>query len=373
MKLTKMYRKSSRKDGYDINVYYEGVPLDTTTMSAADYAIAAKTQNLSREFFVVKSKGPDDVYYGIGSEMLFRSGRKVFPRTAYYSYILYRNGRVTVKKDGQYNRLVEFFIAQRELEALTRHNDGSINADRQNDLLLLQALKNIHVLRDILRGSITNRKALIKAYMKDSWDVADFTYADIEDSFRIIADNGLSLADLRDYTTSLSGTLHMLAQYGDAHNGQGYFCEANNELQLFRDPLGDAVILDKRINPKWSKTRMMQEHQDNIKRILKKELDAQDGTSIYDKAVRKEYEGYVFTAIDSPRAALAESKTMENCFFYNYWQNCVQRRYAGFHITSPEGENHKEGQQSRHHVRPDPHLPQRVGRRKGQEDSPLVP
>lgn len=333
-----MYRKNSRKDGYDINVYYKEGPLDATTMSAADYAIAAKTQNLSREFFIVKSKGPDDVYYGIGSEMLFRSGRKVFPRTAYYSYILYRNGRVTVKKDGQYNRLVEFFIAQRKLEALTIHNDGSINADRQDDLLLLQALKNLHVLRDILRGSITNRKALIKAYMKDSWDVADFTYADIEGAFRIIADNGLSLADLRDYTTSLGGTLHMLAQYQNARLEQGYLFEGHNELQLFKDLLGDAVILDKRINPKWSKARMVQEHQSNIKRILEKELDAQDDTSIYDKAVCAEHEGYRFTAIDSPRAALAESKTMENCFFYNYWKNCVQRRYVGFHITSPEGE-----------------------------------
>ena len=111
-----------------------------------------------------------------------------------------------------------------------------------------------------------------------------------------------------------------------------------SDRQVLKDLIGDAVILDKKINPKWSLKRMTEEHQANIKVILEKQLDATSDESIYRQDMDVTLQGYRFQTISSPRAALLESKTMHNCVFYNYWKPATERRYILFHVTSEADE-----------------------------------
>lgn len=321
----KGYTKTVKeKDGYTVTVYRleDEQPFpDRETTSFGEFALWQKTHSPSRGFLLTKKKGDDDAYYGHGQEKLLRSGRKIFPTTVYDAYVMLRGGRVTgnafSRHDGINVLIAALIVDDRGLEALTTPGfvDGS-----KTDTVLLRCMNNAAVMKKILTGKITNRRDMVREYLRSGFNLKGVNYAAAEKVLDSL-NNGVSLTDLREFTTDINAALELLAE----RNG--------SDRALFRDLVGDAVILDKRINPKWSRSRMEQEHAANIKVILEKELDAEDDTCIYGKTIEVEEGGYAFHTIGSPRRALLESKTMSNCVFYNYWEPTLSRHYAVFHMS----------------------------------------
>lgn len=297
---------------------------DPKTTSFKDFALWIKTHKCSNAFCLVKQNGPDDIYLGVGTEKVSRCGRRIFPSTQYHTWLLWRNGKVTGnanKGDTLDDTIMQLLIESLRLEALyseiDKQGEGSCR-------LLRTCLSSNTVLKKVFKGQVTNRKDLIKAYMKAVWKMAPTQYSVLE---QFLGDSRytLSLADLHEFTTDMNAAMEVFASAQDYH-----------ERQVLRDLIEDAVVLDKRVNPKWSLKRMTEEHQANIMVILEKQLGAESDESIYSTPLDITFQGYRFQTIDSPRRALLESKTMENCVFYNYWKPATLRRYVLFHVTSDD-------------------------------------
>ena len=319
-------------DGYTIDIYRkeneEPLP-DPKTMTFQDYSMWIRAHGSSREFLLVKKKGLDDAYYGIGIECVSRSGRKVFPKTAYRTWLMYRDGKVTgnAVRSGQMDGTIAWLLTEdRGFEALLSDNDrkaitGGYAGICCEMTLLRRCLGQKNLLKKVLEGKVTNRHNLVKTYMKSAFSLTPPQYDTVE---RYMDSHTFSVpvADIRDFTTDVNAAMLLILE-GD-HETRG----------LFSDLIGDAIALDKKINPKWSLKRMKQEHQANIKVILEKQLDAESDDSIYIEPLDIAFQGYRFKTINSPRQALMESRTMHNCVFYNYWQKAAQRRYILFHMSN---------------------------------------
>jgi len=328
----KGYTKETKTtaDGYTVDIYRregeEPLP-DPKTMTFQDYAQWIRTHSTVRRFFLVKKKGNDDAYYGIGTECVSRSGRKVFPKTAYICWLLWRGGKATgnaVRSGSLDSEITELIIEDRGLEALLSPKDR----DEQYPMLTLlrHCLGQKSLLKKVLEGKVTNRHDLVKTYMKTAFGMMPPQYTTVErymDS-RLF---DVPIADIRDFTTDPNATMLRIL------DGE------SKERQLLRDLIGDAVALDKKINPKWSVKRMHQEHQENIKLVLEKQLDAESDKSIYIEPIDITFQGYRFRTIDNARAALLESRTMHNCVFHNYWKKAEQRSYILFHVTAKDDED----------------------------------
>lgn len=328
----KGYTKETKTtaDGYTVNIYRregeEPLP-DPKTMSFQDYAQWIRTHSTSRRFLLVKKKGNGDAYYGIGTECVSRSGRKVFPKTTYICWLLWRDGRATgnaVRSGVLDTEITSLVIEDRGLEALLSPKDR--DEQYPNMTLLRHCLGQRSLLKKVLEGKVTNRHDLIKTYMKTAFGITPVQYATVERYM----DNRLfevPIADIRDFTTDPNATMLRLLE-GEA-----------KERQLLRDLIGDAVALDKKINPKWSLKRMHEEHQENIKVVLEKQLDAESDKSIYIEPIDIIFQGYRFRTINSAREALIESRTMHNCVFHNYWKKAERRSYILFHVTAKDDDD----------------------------------
>ncbi len=318
-------------DGYTVNIYRregeEPLP-NPKEMTFSDYAMWIRAHGSSRGFILVKKKGTDDAYYGLGLECVSRSGRKVFPKTTYRDWLMYRDGKVTGNAihGNMLDACITYALVEdRGLEALFSDNDRKDIDDDGTFVcsftFLRRCLGQKTILKKILEGKITNRRDLVKAYMKSAFNMAPSQYSVLE-RYMDKSTYSVPIADIRDFTTDINAALLLLL-------------DGDRETQsLFRDLIGDAIDLDKKINPKWSIKRMRQEHQDNIKVILERQLDAESDKSIYLESLDITFRGYRFQAIDNPRRALLESRTMHNCVFYNYWQKAAQRKYILFHMSS---------------------------------------
>lgn len=298
---------------------------DPKTTSFQDFALWLRTHKASNDFYIVKRKSADDIYLGFGIEKVARSGRRIFPSTTYTKWLLWRGGKVTgnANPGNDIDRgIMNLLIENLGLEALYNEDDKQ---GQGTCMLLRTCLSSNAVLKKMFKGQVTNRHDLIKTYMKAVWKVAPTQYSTLEQFLGHEYYNA-SLADLREFTTDMNAAMERLTTAD------------RNERQVLRDLIGDAVILDKKINPKWSLKRMTEEHQENIKAILEKQLDAESDESIYRQEMDIMHQGYRFQTISSPRAALLESKTMHNCVFYNYWKPATERRYILFHVTSEADE-----------------------------------
>lgn len=328
----KGYTKTTKmtEDGYTVDIYrHEGEePLpNPKEVTFSDYAMWIRAHGSSRGFILVKKKGPDDAYYGLGRESVSRSGRKVFPKTTYGNWLMYRDGKImgnAIRGNLLDAQITCALLEDRGLEALlSEKNRKDIDAGCTSCSLsfLRRCLGQKTILKKVLEGKITNRRDLVKAYMKSAFNMAPPQYSVLE-RYMDRSTFSTPIADLRDFTTDINAAMLLLL-------------DGDRETQsLFHDLVGDAIALDKKINPKWSLKRMQQEHQDNIKAILECQLDAESDKSIYLEGLDITFRGYRFQTIDNPRRALLESRTMHNCVFYNYWQKAAQRKYILFHMSS---------------------------------------
>ena len=315
-------------DGYTVTVYYHKgeQPLpDPKTTTFQEYALWTKTHRCSRRFLLIKKKGPGDTYYGVGTERISRCGRRIYPSTRYDHWLLWRDDKISgnaITGGVLDDEITDLLLADRRLEALCSEQDNERYANR---FLLRKALGCRSILKKTLTGRITNRHDLIKAYMKAAWKMTPTRY-DVVERFIDAPGCNVPLADVFDFTTDADAAMQRLVE------------GSREERNLLQDLLGDAVVLDRRINPKWSLKRMTEEHKANIKAILEQELDAESDESIYRNDMRGRQDGYAFEAIDSPRRALLESKTMSNCVFYNYWKPASQGQYLLFHMSGHDEE-----------------------------------
>ena len=322
------------KDGYAIQkIFYSPAmgPVDPATVTAADLL----DRPITESYVLTKTKGADDIYIGNCTATMCRYGRTVFKKSRVDEYLLYRNGKLVIGKQGVFSSIfiqhvIDFFRRECFYLSIEKNQDTG-EEKRFVDNALTLAMSNKTVLEKVVKGKITNRRDLMTAYLSSSWKIkaSEVPIAVADEFFQESYMTDVEIGDLRDFTTSLAHAMEV-ALHGDT-----------DRKLVFRDLLKDAVKLDIRINPRWSLRRMKEEHIRNIRIIMEHELTAKSDENIYgDKTLTEEQEDFTFAAIDTERSAFMESKTMEHCVYTHYWKNEIaQGRYFALHMHSKKDDD----------------------------------
>lgn len=316
------------------------------TVSFRDMANRNNIRN-SPYYYTISIKADGSVYYTMCCRSISRSGRRVYTTVHRDAYVAYADGKAKYNNPGAIGCLVMLIILHRRLEALLTPEYRDIDAATLirdcTDSALVNALSCKKVLVGVLAGRITNRHALMSRVMSTGYGLKGVSTKTIDQFLRYYSLQ--EIADIRDFTTNPEAAMLRKVEYRsilkqkDPEKSESL----RNWNNLFDDLLRDAAILDKRINPKWSMSRMRQEHQKNIKAIMEWEVGTKDETNIYGKTFSTTFHGYDIETVSSCREAFIESKEQHNCLFYNYWKDITRGAYVAFRVSDGKGGRYTAG------------------------------
>ena len=317
------------KDGCKTTVMYYGVRLPERS--------AGRVKLLKKRFCeyscIMKEKDNGDLSVSYRTRQWKAVGDRVFIDSKIKFSVGMKNGRAYLRfaeeKDYYYwcGKLVGFFCGEKGLECLYKGRP-------ENDLVFCRAVANKAVLKMVLRGKITNRRMLIREYLKSSYKLKNANLGLVE-SF-LSRRTAFSLQSILSYTTNYEKAIRRILDeicppdYGASSVSKLYY--------LFNDLLQDCEILGIRFNPSWSEKRLADFHQKNIRRILDELYDSTNSESVYGPLFefRVNEQGLHGTVIDNEKSAFLESQEMDHCFYYNYFPKVKTGRYVGLSINSPE-------------------------------------
>ena len=109
------------------------------------------------------------------------------------------------------------------------------------------------------------------------------------------------------------------------------------------DLCNQAIMLEKRIDFKWSTNRMEQEH-----RLWTKEIMDYESDSLSTDKLEWLDEFYPFTPdgfklLDNEKDVYYEGKLMSHCVFTNYWHAIKNKEYVVYSITTFDNQNYTLG------------------------------
>lgn len=298
-------------------------------------------------YYTISVKADGAVYYTMCYRSISRSGRRVYTTVHREAYVAYVDGKAKYSGPGAIGYLVMLIILHRRLEALLAPEYRDIDAATLirdcTDSALVNALSCKKVLAGVLAGRITNRHALMSRVMSTGYGLKGVSTKTIDQFLRYYGPQ--EIADIRDFTTNPEAAMLRKVEYRSILKQKDpekveSLCNWRN---LFDDLLRDAAILDKRINPKWSLSRMRAEHQKNIKAIMEWEVGTKDETNIYGEAFSTTFQGYDIETVSSCREAFIESKDQHNCLYYGYWKSIAKGGYVAFRISDGKGRRYTAG------------------------------
>jgi len=112
----------------------------------------------------------------------------------------------------------------------------------------------------------------------------------------------------------------------------------NRSLLVYEDMVKEALILEKKIDYKWSSKRLTEEHKAWTEQIMQIEIDALEDVVIpfVDKFSRYTPDG--FKLLKTQKEVFYEGKTMKHCLYTAYWSSIKNNSYIAYHITSGDEE-----------------------------------
>ncbi len=169
------------------------------------------------------------------------------------------------------------------------------------------------ILEKIFKGKVTNSRDVFKEYAKSVR-----VKASTEWLYRA-AKIGLSKKDLNYYASVADNIDHFLQYYVENHGINPHF----------RDLVNQFIILDKKINFRWSQKRILQEHTEATKILMEFEIGKLSEEKI-EYPELKIPNG--FELIDNQKRAYIEGKTMNHCVYTNYWKRIERGEYVALHV-----------------------------------------
>jgi len=172
-------------------------------------------------------------------------------------------------------------------------------------------LMNASMLQKIINGKITNHRDYIKAYLKTSpyknMNVSvELFYQTFKNGYRTAKASRKFL----EYSTDINHALELLQGPTPSH--------------ILHDLYDQAAILNRRVNPKWSKKRMNEVHAEWTRDIMEIEIKSL-------KQVKYNYpeislpEGLSF--INNNYELFEEGTTMKHCVYTNYQRSIENKGY----------------------------------------------
>ncbi len=180
----------------------------------------------------------------------------------------------------------------------------------------LQSLLNATMLKNMVKGKITNPRDYVRAYLKTS----PYKKMDVSvELFYKVFNNGninspKAFRKILEYSTNVNHAMEFLTE-------NSYLPHGINDLY------DQAAILNRKVNPKWSKARIKEVHSQWTREIMEMEV----------KSIKPH--DYQYSPIDLPEGfelilnnyeLFEEGTTMKHCVYTNYEHRIRNKQYFAF-------------------------------------------
>lgn len=305
------------EDGYTL-VFIENRLPDLSNMDYTQARCWLKYHPDDEYGRIIQYRGPKNISFALYSKKWVTNGRQTYTKKTWRWVIRLEENRVITSKDNliwnDANTFLDFF----GLECI--HKELS-------DSMLSVLLRNKAVLKKIFTQKITNTHQAVETYFQSSWKIKGVDYELLKKWTARHIYPDINLASLRDFTTSVGGSIRFLLC--ENHSGE--------DKNMFVDLIRDAQVLDIRINPRWSRKRMLQEHTLNTEKIMLASECALSDDLIHegiDPVIEEETLGGHI--LNSERETFSEGSFMHHCVFTHYFGKMKSKHYISISIDYPE-------------------------------------
>ena len=186
------------------------------------------------------------------------------------------------------------------------------------------------IVRDILLGKLTNAEGIVKKYLalnkiKGVQWKSFAIYSCLYRQFPIVW--------MDRHTTNINAAMEVMIKGDTDFEGHKPTEEEREKSRLFRDMLFEAMALDVIINPKWSLSRMKEEHQKMTDELMKKDLEGKKQVNIYGDSPKFDYPCKL---LSTEREVFMEGSEMHHCLYTCYWHDIKEHKYLAFAFDASE-------------------------------------
>ena len=195
---------------------------------------------------------------------------------------------------------------------------NNMNLNWLNKNLMLYVTKGIA--EKMLTGKITNNIDLVKAYIK---------------SMRLTCSPKVLCDYLSRAVPSKPYLLSILSVAKDQNHAIEYLTnvtDGDTHSYVINDMIKQAQILDRKIDFKWSKSRLHEEHQAWTKEIMDVEVSSMQDETAEGSVKYLEFKYPGFTLLTTKKELYAEGKSMSHCVYTNYWQSVRNGNYLVYQV-----------------------------------------
>jgi len=181
------------------------------------------------------------------------------------------------------------------------------------------------IFEKMVAGKITNNTDVCKAYIK---------------AMRLNCSPALFLQLFQTTTISKQDFLRRAVVAKDINHFIEYLLTPNDGRSnlVFEDMVKEALILEKKIDYKWSSKRLTEEHKDWTEQIMQIEIDSLDSKNVSGIEKFDRYTPDGFKLLKTQKEVFYEGKTMKHCLYTAYWSSIKNSSYLAYHITLGEEE-----------------------------------
>lgn len=186
------------------------------------------------------------------------------------------------------------------------------------------------IFEKMVKGTVTNNTEVVKAYFK---------------AMHINASPSLFLKLIDVSSMSKQDFLRQIMVAKDVNHFMEYYYECATsdtkdyiKNQLIYDMIKEAMILEEKIDFKWSTNRLKEVHKEWTMKIMEAEINSLDNVVLehVDKFDRYTPEG--FKLLKTQREVFYEGKTMNHCIYTAYWENIKRGSYLAYHVINGDEE-----------------------------------
>ena len=280
--------------------------------------------------FIVKYTDPKNIWFMRLYNCYKVSGRNIFRTTKITDSVRIESNKLIAKN---YCSLNEFIFKFYDMDCL---DDEKIpNMFRLGKNAIYNFKRNVYnnkiTLKGIMNGNLTNARDIAKRYLQSQYKL--YGNYNMEKVIRYLYENDdyywckTKLTNLKEFTTSLEGSIDFYFKNSEKREKE--------KLELFRDLVKDAQILDFRVNPKWSTARMEAEHQANIHKIM-----LATETTLSKEPITEELEikskGLKGRLLNNEYSVYAEAEYMHHCLYSHYFSEIKRKDYIALSINAPQ-------------------------------------
>lgn len=269
--------------------------------------------------YEIQIKG-DVLYFFYKRIFMIRQGAKIFPKSKITNIIVMEGNSVKVKDKAFTDAIFEFLGLM-----------GIKWIDRDLFFRYVDYITSSAILKAILTGRIISEKTLVKRIMSQSLHIKNVEWRVFREFCNTTKEMGYlpNIFDMQEYTKDLNASMKEIIRICKDRNTD---YNRPERLKLIADILENAVILDRKIDLKWSDRRMEEEHQKMVCEIMCLSPDHKSNKKIHETVPGEEG----ITMLNSESEVYKEGLMMSHCIYTNYWMKIFMKEYLAFHYSKSE-------------------------------------